>query len=130
MSTPAFDPRQYKALQRHQWGVSASGWKQHWSIWERAAQHVNERLVDLAHIDVGHRVLDVATGLGEPALTAARRVGPTGAVVATDLSPQMLALARERPALWGSRILSSAKWMRSPPTCPCLPFRRSSAAGA
>jgi SAM-dependent methyltransferase len=95
MSIAAFDPLQYKAGQRHGWGMAASGWKQHWAIWERAAQHVNVRLVELAHIDAGHRVLDIATGLGEPALTAARRVGPTGWVVATDLSSQMLALARE-----------------------------------
>jgi len=46
-------------------------------------------------------VLDVATGLGEPALTAAQRVGPTGSVVATDLSPQMLAIARMRAAELG-----------------------------
>ena len=94
MNGPTFDPHQYKALQRHEWGVSATGWKQHWALWERAAQHLNERLVSLANITAGHRVLDVATGLGEPALTAARHVGPTGWVVATDLSPQMLALAR------------------------------------
>jgi hypothetical protein len=84
MRTPAFDPRQYKALQRHEWGVSAAGWQQHWALWERAAQHVNVRLIELAHVDAGHRVLDLATGLGEPAFTAARRVGPTGWVVATD----------------------------------------------
>lgn len=95
MSTPAFDPLQYRALQRHEWGVSAAGWQQHWAIWERATQHVNVRLIDLAHVDVGDRVLDIATGLGEPAFTAARRVGPTGWVIATDVSPQMLALARE-----------------------------------
>jgi SAM-dependent methyltransferase len=43
-------------------------------------------------------VLDVGTGLGEPALTVARAVGPTGSVVGIDLSPQMLRLARERAA--------------------------------
>jgi ubiquinone/menaquinone biosynthesis C-methylase UbiE len=52
-------------------------------------------LIELAHADAGHRVLDIATGLGEPAFTAVRRVGPTGWVVATDVSLQMLALARE-----------------------------------
>jgi SAM-dependent methyltransferase len=100
MSTPAFDPLQYKALQRHEWGVSAAGWQQHWAIWERAAQHVNARLIELAHIDAGHRVLDSATELGEPAFTATRLVGPTGWVVATDVSSQMLALAQE-----GARVL-------------------------
>ena len=103
MSIPAFDPMRYKAGQRQEWGVSAPGWKEHWGMWERAAQHVNERLVDLARIQSGHRVLDVATGLGEPAFTAARRVGPNGSVMATDLSPAMLALAREEAARLGLR---------------------------
>jgi SAM-dependent methyltransferase len=43
-------------------------------------------------------VLDVAAGYGEPALTAARRVGPEGHVVATDISQEMLAYGRERAA--------------------------------
>jgi len=92
---PAFDPAQFKAAQRREWSVSADGWKRHWGLWARAAQPVNDRLVELAGIRPGHRVLDVATGLGEPAFTAARRVGPRGSVVATDVSPAMLALARE-----------------------------------
>jgi ubiquinone/menaquinone biosynthesis C-methylase UbiE len=38
----------------------------------------------------------IATGIGEPAVTAAIRVMPNGKVVATDISPQMLAIARTR----------------------------------
>jgi SAM-dependent methyltransferase len=50
----------------------------------------------LAHVAPGQRVLDVATGIGEPAMTATRHVGPSGSVVAIDQAPQMLAVARER----------------------------------
>lgn len=95
MSMPGFDAAQYKAALRHEWGVSADGWKRHWDMWARDAQSVNDRLVELAGICPGQRVLDIATGLGEPALTAARRVGPSGLVVATDLSPALLGLAHE-----------------------------------
>src|SRR5439155_15093881 len=104
LSIPSFDPTQYKASQRREWGVSADGWKRHWNIWEQAAQHLNERLVELAWIRPGHRVLDVATGLGEPAFTAARRVGPNGSVVATDLSQASLALRGWEPGGlgWGN----------------------------
>ena len=84
--------------------MPAAGWKQHWAIWERAAQHVNARLVELARVDAGHQVLDIATGLGETAFTAARRVGPAGRVVATDVAPEMLALAQE-----GARTLGLQK---------------------
>lgn len=103
MNTPSFDPTHYKAGLRREWSMSADGWKRHWNIWERAAQHINERLVDLARIRPGHRVLDVATGLGEPAFTAARRVGPNGSVVATDLPPAMLSLARQEAVRLGLR---------------------------
>jgi ubiquinone/menaquinone biosynthesis C-methylase UbiE len=56
---------------------------------------LTERMLDLAGVGVGHRVLDVAAGTGEQTLAAARRVGPTGAVLATDVAAQMLALAAE-----------------------------------
>jgi ubiquinone/menaquinone biosynthesis C-methylase UbiE len=53
-------------------------------------------LLRLAHLDAGHRVLDVATGTGIAAEAAARIVGPTGQVVASDLSIPILEQARER----------------------------------
>jgi enediyne biosynthesis protein CalE5 len=58
-------------------------------------------MLELADIGPGQRVLDVATGPGEPAVTAAHRVGSSGQVIATDLAPQMLALGRERAAELG-----------------------------
>jgi ubiquinone/menaquinone biosynthesis C-methylase UbiE len=57
---------------------------------------VNARLIELAEIDTGHTVVDVGTGIGDPALSAARRVGPTGRVIAIDQSAAMLAVAERR----------------------------------
>ena len=74
----------------------AQGWKKWWRIIEASAQVVSDRLVELAEIHPGSRVLDVATGIGEPAVTAARKVGPMGKVTAIDLSTGMLAIAKER----------------------------------
>jgi ubiquinone/menaquinone biosynthesis C-methylase UbiE len=91
--------------QREFWNNAAPGWKNMWSGLDRAAQHVSDRLVELARVKPGDRVLDIATGSGEPAITAARRVGPTGIVVATDQSPAMLELARERCSALGLRNL-------------------------
>nr|MBI3614142.1 methyltransferase domain-containing protein [Nitrospirota bacterium] len=99
MSNPnpdSFDPIQYKASQKESWSNVAAGWKKWWKTMEHCAKPVSERLVKLAEIGVGHCVLDVATGIGEPAVTAARKVGPTGKVVATDQAPLMLAIAKER----------------------------------
>jgi SAM-dependent methyltransferase len=50
-------------------------------------------MLDLARVSPGTRVLDVAAGAGGQTLAAARRAGPTGVVLATDLAPAIVALA-------------------------------------
>jgi demethylmenaquinone methyltransferase / 2-methoxy-6-polyprenyl-1,4-benzoquinol methylase len=57
-----------------------------------------ERAADLAALRPGDRALDVATGTGDLALELARRVGPSGEVVASDFSEGMLAQARRKAA--------------------------------
>jgi enediyne biosynthesis protein CalE5 len=101
MSTQTFDPAAYKAGQRRDWTEAAEGWRKWWRPLEAALGPVGDRLIQLAAVRPGHRVLDVATGIGEPAVTAARLVGPAGRVVGTDISPGMLAVARERAAELG-----------------------------
>jgi SAM-dependent methyltransferase len=54
---------------------------------------VTEQLLDLARVDAGSRVLDVAAGAGGQTLLAARRAGPSGYVLATDSSAAMLEAA-------------------------------------
>jgi ubiquinone/menaquinone biosynthesis C-methylase UbiE len=49
-----------------------------------------------ASLDIGHRVLDVATGTGEAAMLAAARLGTTGRVVGIDISPPMLRVAASK----------------------------------
>jgi ubiquinone/menaquinone biosynthesis C-methylase UbiE len=58
-------------------------------------------MLDLAGTCRGQRVLDIATGRGEPALRAAARVAPEGVVVGTDRSSDMLEFARKRAAEMG-----------------------------
>lgn len=92
----SFNPEQFKAQQRQMWDNVAAGWQTWWSTFEQGAQRVSDKIVELAEIKPGDRVLDIATGIGEPAITAARRVRPNGKMVATDISPQMLAIAKAR----------------------------------
>ena len=68
--------------------------------WHRGKAHraevtgqANEMMLDLADLRRGDRVLDVAAGTGDQTLMAARRVGPTGYVLATDISTSMLNIA-------------------------------------
>jgi ubiquinone/menaquinone biosynthesis C-methylase UbiE len=93
---PAFDPEQFKQAQRQAWGRTAGGMKTWWPVLEEGYQKLSDKLVELAGVTPGSKVLDVATGIGEPAVTAARRVQPNGKVLATDISPEMLAIGRER----------------------------------
>lgn len=62
----------------------------------RLTAPVSERMLDLALLRPGMRVLDVASGMGEPSLRAAQRVGPSGFVLGTDLVDGMLEVAREQ----------------------------------
>ena len=95
------DSQSRKEEQKRDWDQVAAGWNKWWPVFEKAAQHVSDRLIELAGVKLGDRVLDIATGIGEPAVTAARRVGQTGRVIASDQSPGMLGIARERAAALG-----------------------------
>ena len=98
MNEQSFDAGQYKAGQQKQWDSVADGWRKWWPTIEGFSQHVSDRFMELAGIGEGQAVLDVATGIGEPAVTAAKAVGPGGQVMATDHSDAMLQIARERAA--------------------------------
>jgi SAM-dependent methyltransferase len=54
-----------------------------------------ERMLDLADLRTGNRVLDVAAGTGDQTLLAAQQVGPSGYVLATDISTDMLDIAAD-----------------------------------
>ena len=95
------DPVEFRAGQRQQWDTFAPGWRKWSELIDRAASGVSERLVELAGVEPGNQVLDIAAGYGEPSLTAARAAGPDGRVVATDISAEMLAFGRERAAAAG-----------------------------
>ncbi len=80
--------------QRTQWSAAAAGWER-WGDWfDRNSGDLAAWLCDSAGLKPGHRALDVACGAGQPSATAAERVGPSGRVIATDLSPGMVAVTR------------------------------------
>src|SRR6478736_1765152 len=101
MHSEAIDPADFRDTQHRNWDSAAEGWMRWFEFNDLADRHISERLVELAGVQAGSRVLDVAAGYGEPALTAARRAGPEGRVVATDISAEMLAFGRERAAAAG-----------------------------
>ena len=86
---------------RKGWDATAGAWDAWFDTIERATKPVSDRMVELAGIGPGDRVLDIATGTGEPAVSAARRVAPDGHVLATDISATMIAGAERRAAKLG-----------------------------
>src|SRR5688500_3407591 len=101
MEAKAIDPGEFRSAQRQQWNKAATGWRKYSELIDQSASGISERLVELAEVGPGSRVLDVAAGYGEPSLTAARAAGREGKVVATDISAEMLAYGRERAAAAG-----------------------------
>src|SRR5215208_4853021 len=75
--------------------AAAEGWRQSATARVQTMGPITERMLDLAGIEPGHRVLDIAAGTGEQTLMAARRVGPDGFVLATDIADRMLAYLSE-----------------------------------
>ena len=86
--------------QKAQWSAAASGWER-WGDWfERNSGNLSGWMCDAAGVGPGRRVLDLACGPGPLATLAAERVRPDGRVVATDLSPDMVAItARKKQRL-------------------------------
>ncbi len=91
--TPRFDAEKYKKTTYEQWQDAAEAWHR-WGPTLRAwLGPATERMLDLARVSEGNRVLDVAAGAGDQSFAVAERVGPRGHVLATDLSPAILAFA-------------------------------------
>jgi SAM-dependent methyltransferase len=88
--TVIFDPASYKDTTRAQWEEAAAAWHAWGPTLEEWLGEATELMLDAAGVTTGSRVLDVAAGAGGQTLAAARRVGLTGEVLATDISPAIL----------------------------------------
>ena len=93
-----FDPDQYKITTRQQWEDAAEAWYRWGPTLESWLAPATELMLDTAKVSRGARVLDVAAGAGGQSLLAARRVGPDGEVVATDISPTIRTYAAKAAA--------------------------------
>lgn len=90
----AMDSEAFKAAVRNQWDASARSWNDHTPRIRAWLRKGTDAMLDMAGVRPGARVLDVAAGAGDQTLDIAQRVGPRGRVLATDLSPAILEIAK------------------------------------
>lgn len=96
MNKPEADSLDFKAAVRTHWDSAARGWDAHSPAIRAWLRPSTDAMIAMAGVVPGARVLDVAAGAGDQTLDLAERVGPAGAVLATDLSPAIVALAQAR----------------------------------
>ncbi|MFM9022904.1 MAG: class I SAM-dependent methyltransferase [Solirubrobacterales bacterium] len=87
------DPRERS---REAWDRAAPGWSRRREVFSAAGEPVSRKLVELARLEPGQDVLEVACGLGDTGLMAAAAVAPGGRVLVTDSSEAMVEAVRER----------------------------------
>lgn len=90
------DRKEMKSDQKKIWKAAASGWLRRDEILRKGTAPVTERMLTLAKIKLNDAVLDIASGTGEPAISAAQIVGNDGRVIGTDLVDEMLSIARDK----------------------------------
>ena len=97
----AFDAVKYKATTRQQWQDAAEAWNAWGRFLATWLGPATEAMLDMAKVGPGSFVLDVAAGAGQQTLIAAQRAGPSGRVLATDISPDILDYAQENARIQG-----------------------------
>lgn len=92
------DPRLQRRVQRYGWDRAADNYERHWA---RQLEPAQRRLLEMAALAPGERVLDVACGTGLVTFAAADDVGTEGVVLATDISGGMVEALRSDAARRG-----------------------------
>lgn len=95
------DADKYRQSFLAEWKRIAGGWHRWVPVVRDFSATATELMLDLAHVQKGSRVLDVGAGDGDQSLAAARRIGPDGYVLATDMTAELLAFARQSAAREG-----------------------------
>ncbi|HYN99851.1 MAG TPA: methyltransferase domain-containing protein [Actinomycetota bacterium] len=105
----AFDADKYKVTTRQQWEDTSDAWNAWGPVLEKWLGGATGRMLDAVGASEGSRVLDVAAGAGGQTIAAARRVGPRGRVVATDISPTILTYAARAAAEAGLKNVETVE---------------------
>lgn len=91
---PQFDANKYKNTTREQWQSAAEAWYRWSPTLTQWLGKATDKMLEMAGISSGQKVLDVAAGAGEQSISTAKKVGPDGYVLATDISSNILEFAK------------------------------------
>jgi SAM-dependent methyltransferase len=94
-------------------GQGGRTWTQRQAHTDTTLQPVTDALLAFAGPVNGDLVLDVGCGCGAPTLDFARAVGPSGRIVAIDISAPMLAVGKARAEAAG---LTNIEWQEADPS--------------
>ena len=100
------DARVQRRVQRYGWDKAAPHYEQYWA---RQLQRAQDRVLALAEIAPGARVLDVACGTGLVTLRAADAAGSSGRVMGTDISQAMVDALQTNAAARGLTQVASER---------------------
>lgn len=89
------------------WNSIADGWHAWIPRMREWYSPATERMLDLAHLTVGSRVLDIAAGDCDQSIAAARRVGPDGHVLAIDVAEGLLEIGARSARQAGMRSVQT-----------------------
>jgi SAM-dependent methyltransferase len=101
MTSTNFDPVGYKHSTRDQWQAAAAAWRRWQPVIDSWLREGTDLMLDLAEVQAGARVLDVAAGAGGQSFAAAQRVGPKGEVLATDIAENLVRYLEQDAAAAG-----------------------------
>src|SRR3954452_6809980 len=112
------DAEAYRAESRENWESAAAGWARDREAFQRDTMPVSQWMLDAAHLQPGHTVLELAAGLADTGLMAAELVAPGGKAIITDNAEAMLEAARARAKEVGATNVEvrpmEAEWIDLP----------------
>jgi SAM-dependent methyltransferase len=112
------DAEAYRADSRERWEAAAPGWARERAAFQRDAIAVSQWLLDAAHLQPGHAVLELAAGPADTGLMAAELVAPGGKAIITDNAEAMIEAAKARAEEVGATNVEirpmEAEWIDLP----------------
>jgi ubiquinone/menaquinone biosynthesis C-methylase UbiE len=82
-----------RRIQRYGWDKAANYYE---NFWHKQLKPAQDKLLELANLQPGEKLIDIACGTGLVSFAAAEKLGSTGFVMGTDISDNMVAICKQQ----------------------------------